>query len=166
MDSFKLRPRFKLETNASVNEILDLFLKRLQKPDENVIGSTLMHHVYLKIKQEKQHYWSPELHITVEELSGGSLIRGVAGPKPRIWTMFMFFYSAVIVLFLFGSALGISQWSLGIKAPWLWSIPASVVAWGVIVAAAKYGQYKGKSQLRLLYKYMKEALDGIEKKNL
>jgi len=158
MDSLKLRPRYKLESSKSVAQIMDGFLVNLRKSSEFVEGSTLMNHAYLKIKPEFQHYWSPELHVTVEETETGSLIRAVAGPKPKIWTMFMFLYSVVIVLFLFGCALGVSQWSLGMKAPWLWSMPASALAWLVILAAAKYGQKKGNKQLRILYDFMNNSL--------
>lgn len=158
MDSLKLRPRYKFESSKSVAEIMDAFLLKLRKNSEYVEGSTLMNHAYLKIKPKYQHYWSPEIHITVEETETGSLIRAVAGPEPKIWTMFMFFYSVVIVLFIFGSALGVSQWLLGIKAPWLWSMPASVFAWLLILGAAKYGQTKGNKQLRILYNYMIDSL--------
>lgn len=159
MDSIKLRPRCKFEFTKSVSQIMDGFIKKMREPHKYVEGSTLMNHAYLKIKPDLQHYWSPEIHITVEETSTGTLVRAVAGPKPKIWTMFMFFYSAVVVLFLFGSALGVSQWSLGMKAPWLWSIPASLVAWLGILGAAKYGQWKGKRQLRILYDFMNDVLN-------
>jgi hypothetical protein len=164
MKGLKLRPRTKYISNLSVSQVMDSFLNKLKKPSEDIYGSILEHHVYLKINKNKQHYWSPELHITVEENKKGSLIRGVAGPNPKIWTMFMFFYSTIIVLFILGGSLGLSQWSLGINAPWLWSIPASAIAWLVILGAAKYGQHKGNDQLILLNTYMYEAIaEGEER---
>jgi len=144
---------------------MDSILTRLKKTTGEVTGSILINHAYLRIKEENQHYWSPELHITVEKTDEGTLVRGVAGPKPKIWTMFMFFYSVVIVSFVLGSTLGLSQWSLNMDAPWLWTIPASIIAWFLIVGAAKYGQYKGKDQLMLLNEYMYTALaEGEDKK--
>jgi hypothetical protein len=158
MESLKLRPRFKFESNKSPVLLMDKIIAKLRTPQEYVVGSTLMNHAYLKIIDDKQHYWSPELHISIEESLNGSIVRGVAGPKPKIWTMFMFFYSVVIVLFLFGSALGVSQWTLGMDAPWLWSIPASIFAWFLILGAARYGQTKGKNQLAILYDFVNEAI--------
>ncbi|NOY49347.1 MAG: hypothetical protein GXO88_02085 [Chlorobi bacterium] len=159
MESLKLRPRLKIESEKSPALLMESIVAKLMAPSEYVVGSTLGNHAYLKIKDEHQHYWSPELHLSIEETDNGSLLRGVAGPKPKIWTMFMFFYSAVIVLFLFGASLGLSQWSLGMHAPWLWSIPASVFTWLLILGAAKYGQSKGKHQLGLLYGFVDEVLE-------
>lgn len=163
MKSLKLRPRCKFTSPMSVAEVMDSILNKLKQPSENIYGSILLNHAYLKIQEDKQHYWSPELHITVEETAEGSLIRGVAGPEPKIWTMFMFFYTAVIVLFIFGSAMGVSQWSLNMDAPWLWSMPASLGAWLLVFGAAKYGQYKGNDQLLLLNTYMYDAIAEGEK---
>lgn len=164
MKSINLRPRCKLDSPMSVEQAMDCFLTKLRRPSEEIRGSILLQHAYLKIKDENQHYWSPELHITVEETENGCLIRGVAGPKPKIWTMFMFFYSAVVVLLVFGSAMGVSQWSLNMDAPWLWSIPAAIFAWLSIIGAAKYGQHKGNSQLILLNDYMYAAIAEGEAK--
>jgi hypothetical protein len=61
------------------------------RDSKEVAGNTLLNHAYLKIPEHEQNYWSPELHITVEAVEGGSLVNGVVGPKPKIWTMFMFF---------------------------------------------------------------------------
>lgn len=167
MKSLYLRPRCKFTSSMSAKEVMDSFLNKLKQPSEDIKGSTLINHAYLRITEDKQHYWSPELHITIEETDEGSIIRGVAGPKPKIWTMFMFFYTAVIVLFVFGTAMGVSQWSLNMDAPWLWSMPASAAAWLVVFGAAKYGQYKGRNQLLLLNTYMYDAVaEGEKQKKL
>ncbi len=141
---------------------MQALVNNLRKDNKKVTGTTLLNHAYLKIPDREQSYWSPELHVTVEETERGALIRGVVGPKPRIWTMFMFFYSAIIVLFLFGSALGISQWMLGMDAPWLWSIPASVVLWLLVFFAAKYGQRKGNRQMARLRNFVDMILEEAE----
>lgn len=158
MTVLKLRPRSKFTSQMSVDQVMNSILNKLKQPSDVIYGSILDNHAYIKIKEKEQHYWSPELHINVEETKEGSLIRGVAGPKPKIWTMFMFFYSVVVVIFVLGGSLGLSQWSLDMAAPWLWSIPASVLAWFSILGAAKYGQFKGNNQLILLNTFMYEAI--------
>ena len=163
MKGFELRLRHKFTSSMSVAEVMDSILNKLKQTSDDIEGSTLINHAYLKIKEDKQHYWSPELHITVEENSDGALIRAVAGPKPKIWTMFMFFYTAVIAFFLFGSALGVSQYMLNIEAPWLWSIPASFLGALIVYGAAKFGQYKGRNQLILLNNFTHEAISEGEK---
>ncbi len=161
MKSLNLRPRYKFTSSMSVEQVMDSILNKLKQPSEHVKGSTLINHAYLNIVEKERNYWSPELHISVEESSEGSLIRGVVGPTPKIWTMFMFFYTVVIALFVFGGALGISQWWLNMEAPWLWSMPAAITAWLIIFGAAKYGQHKGNGQLILLNTFMYNAIaDG------
>lgn len=162
MDTLNLRPRSKFTSPLTITQIIDSFLEKLKKPSGDVKGSTLINHIYLKIVEDKQHYWSPELHITLEEQENGTLIRGIAGPTPKIWTMFMFFYTAVIALFVFGGAMGISQWWLNMEAPWLWSMPTAITAWLIIFGAAKYGQHKGKGQLILLNTFMYDAIANGE----
>jgi hypothetical protein len=160
----RIRPRYRRVSRLAPEEVIAQILEGL-KAKNGVAGSTLHNHAYLRIPEEEQHYWSPEFHVTVEELEEGSLVRGVVGPKPKVWTMFMFFYSAVVVLFFLGASMGVSQWMLKMDAPWLWSIPATVFLWFLILAAAKFGQYKGQSQMNRLWQFVDDALDKGEKEN-
>lgn len=158
----RIRPRYKRITDLPSCQVIDQILEGLIAK-KGVAGSTLENHAYLKIPDKDQHYWSPEFHVTVEKMDDGTLVRGVIGPKPKVWTMFMFFYSAVLVLFFLGVAMGVSQWMLGMDAPWLWSIPACVGLWLLVVAAAKFGQLKGKAQTGILWRFVDDAVDRGEK---
>ena len=159
----RVRPRYKRLTTVPPCQVIDQILEGLIEK-KGVSGSTLDNHAYLQIPQEDQHYWSPEFNVTVEKQEKGALVRGVLGPKPKVWTMFMFFYSAVIVLFFLGLAMGVSQWMLGMNAPILWSIPACIILWVLIVLAAKFGQFKGRAQTEVLWRFIDEAIEAGEKK--
>lgn len=159
----RIRPRYRRITNLPSCQVIDQILEGLVEK-RGVVGSTLENHAYLRIPDDKQHYWSPEFHVTVEKLENGALVRGIVGPKPKVWTMFMFLYSAVIVLFFLGTAMGVSQWMLGMDAPVLWTIPACIVLWILIVLAAKIGQQKGKRQMVELWKFVDKAIDLGEKR--
>ncbi len=143
---------------------MDQIIEGLIKKKKEVAGSTLENHAYLKIPDHDKHYWSPEFHVTVEKREKGALIRGVVGPSPRVWTMFMFFYSAAVVFFFLGTSMGVSQWMLGMDAPWLWSIPVCILLYLVILGAAKFGQYRGKKQMIRLWRFLDHAIDDGEKK--
>ena len=155
----RVRPRCRYVLDMTADEVMKKIETELRNSNTDVTGSILQHHAYLKIPEKDQHYWSPEFHITVEQIETGSLVRGVIGPKPKVWTMFMFFYSGVIVLLAFGSALGVSQWMLNMQAPWLWSIPAALILWLGIFLAALYGQLLGHSQTIILLVYLKDCLN-------
>ncbi|MCF6342966.1 MAG: hypothetical protein L3J31_09205 [Bacteroidales bacterium] len=151
-------------TSLTTEEIMDSIVSKLRKNKEKVAGDTLLNHAYLKIPEDEQDYWSPELHVTVEGVEGGSLVNGVVGPKPKIWTMFMFFYTGIIVIFIFGGALGVSQWMLGMNAPWLWSIPLAAFLWLVVFLAAKFGQRQANRQMARLRNFLDLALEEAESK--
>ncbi|MCB2208075.1 MAG: hypothetical protein KQH67_07230 [Bacteroidetes bacterium] len=155
----RVRPRCRYIVDLPPVEVMKLIESQLRKSNDEVTGSILQHHAYLTIPEKNQHYWSPEFHITIEETETGSLVRGVIGPKPKVWTMFMFFYSAVVVLLAFGSAMGVSQWMLKMSAPWLWSIPVALLMYLGIYLAALYGQHLGHEQTILLQDYLKKCLD-------
>lgn len=159
----RVRPRYRRISSLPSCQVIDEILEGLIAK-KGVAGSTLENHAYLRIPDEDQHYWSPEFHVTVEKLEEGSLVRGVVGPKPKVWTMFMFFYSAVIVLFFLGTAMGVSQWMLKMDSPMLWSIPACILLWILIVVAAKFGQYKGQKQMERLWQFLDDAVDAGETK--
>ena len=155
----RVRPRCRYVLDMTADEVMKKIETELRNSNTDVTGSILQHHAYLKIPEKDQHYWSPEFHITVEEIETGCLVRGVIGPKPKVWTMFMFFYSGVIVLLAFGSALGVSQWMLNMQAPWLWSIPAALILWLGIYLAAIYGHHLGHAQTNKLQDYLKDCLN-------
>ena len=159
--AIRVRPRYRRITTLPPCRVIDKILEGLVAK-QGVTGSTLENHAYLKIPLDEQHYWSPEFHVTVEKQEKGALVRGVVGPKPKVWTMFMFFYSIVIVLFFLGTAMGVSQYMLGMDSPMLWSIPACFILWVLIVIAARFGQYKGKEQMTRLWRFLDHAIDEGE----
>ncbi len=159
----RIRPRFRYLSSLSAADIID-FVKEGVTHTDDVEAGYMQHHVYLRIPDKDMHYWSPELHLTLDETEENTVVRGVIGPKPKVWTMFMFFYSGVIVLFMFGSAIGVSQWWLGLDAPWLWSMPAAALLGAIIFVAAKIGQNLGKAQMHKLINFVDDILDKGELK--
>ncbi|NOX87237.1 MAG: hypothetical protein GXO86_14990 [Chlorobi bacterium] len=157
-----VRPRYKRETDLSPCQVTDQILQALINKRE-VKGTILKNTVYLKIPEDEQRYWSPVFEVTVSKKGDNeSLIRGVIGPKPEIWTMFMFFYAVDFVLLFFGVFMGISQWLLGMDAPMLWSVPAFVLLWFLIYMAGRYGRIKARRQTGRLLKFLDEAIDSAE----
>lgn len=153
-----VRPRYRRISDKTQSQIIASIVNELRQ-DRKVKGSTLENHAYLGIPEAEQKYWSPEMHVTVEALEEGALVRGVIGPRPKIWTMYMFFYSAVVVMFFLGAALGVSQWMLHMDAPWLWSMPICVLLYLLVIAAAKYGQYKSLGQMKTILDFLDNAVD-------
>jgi hypothetical protein len=154
-----LRPRCRIVTKNSPTIVLDQIKNKLKVQNIGLEGQVVQEHAFIRIPEEKQHYWSPELHVWAREQDGETIVYGVMGPKPKIWTMFMFLYTGVLTMAFFGSSYGIIQLILGIKADFLWSIPFGLLAIAIVFAAARYGQYKGKEQTDLLRNFLEEAIE-------
>jgi hypothetical protein len=158
LNTARIRPRYRRITEKTASQVTSSIVSEL-RVSKHIKGSTLENHAYLGIPEKEQKYWSPEMHVTVETLDEGALVRGVIGPRPKIWTMYMFFYSAVVVLFFLGAALGVSQWMLHMEAPWLWSMPVCVILYLLVIAAARYGQHKSRAQMKNILDFLDSAVD-------
>ncbi len=154
-----LRPRCRIVTKNPPTLVLQQIKDKLKDRSLDLQGQVVQEHAFIRIPEDKQHYWSPELHVWAREQDDETIVYGVMGPKPKIWTMFMFFYTGVLTLTFFGSSYGIIQLMLGIKADFLWSIPFGLLAIAIVFAAAKYGQYKGKEQTELLKGFLEETVE-------
>lgn len=100
MSSFKIRPRFKHFYAGKKVEIENRILASL-KNNTDFIHSYLPGHIYIKIHPQKQHFWSPQLHLTLEEDDDNVIVRGLYGPNPTVWAIFFFSYVALGILSLF-----------------------------------------------------------------
>ena len=160
MSKTRLRPRFRIISNLSQEEVLNKIKSRLNNKRISVEGQIAQEHAFLRIRKKDQHYWSPELHIWVRKQNNKTIIYGVVGPKPPVWTMFMFFYGLIISVSFFGSIYGFIQWNLGMDAPFLWSIALGILGVILVFMAARFGQWKGRQQMQLLRDFLDDALES------
>jgi len=159
MSNSRLRPKCRIVSSQSPNEVLDKIATNLKAEALNFEGQIVQEHAFIRIPEKDQHYWSPELHVWARQEEKETIVYGVMGPKPKIWTMFMFFYTGVITSAFFGSSYGIIQFMLGMDAPFLWSIPLGILGISLVYGAAKYGQYKGKRQMEILKDFLEQAVE-------
>jgi hypothetical protein len=158
MANTRLRPRCRIVTKISPDQVLERISKKLGESNARLEGQVVQEHAFIRIPENRQHYWSPELHVWAREQEGETIVYGVMGPKPKIWTMFMFFYTGVITSAFFGSSYGIIQLMLGMEAPFLWSIPLGILGIALVFGAAKYGQHKGREQMEELQGFLDSAV--------
>jgi hypothetical protein len=158
MISTQLRPRNRYRSELPKQEILNMIDEGLKERKFPVTGIVVQEHAFIRIPEKDQHYWSPEMHVWAREEEKETIIYGVIGPKPMIWTMFIFFYTVVIVTTFFAGSYGIIQLILGIRADFMWSIPIGLLALGLVYGAAFYGQHKGREQMLLLQRFLEAAI--------
>ena len=153
----QVRPRFKIETPFSVEDLTGKIKSGLDQQDAPCKGRFVYGHVTLYLPPQEQHYWSPQLDLTLEESDKGSILRGMYGPRPIVWTMFVFFYSVIGFSALVVTVLGLSYLSLGRSVAILWLVPVLVAAFFTLYLVANFGKKMAQDQVMTLHKFMKET---------
>ncbi len=158
MSSYRIRPRFKHLSNYSSKEIQHIIETHLDESNATCTGSISPGFITLKIPQEDRHYWSPQLTLSIEEQQEGSIIRGLYGPNPKVWSMFMFSYTAIGSIAFFIAIIGFSNYSLGVDAKILWFLPLLIgLALGLYIVA-QIGQKTGAQQMFTLHHFYEDVL--------
>tara|TARA_R110000787_G_scaffold96415_5_gene199800 strand:+ start:18682 stop:19194 length:513 start_codon:yes stop_codon:yes gene_type:complete len=162
-----LRPRFKIEINKNNEEALRT-IENTKESQKYFVVSRIDNHVFIRIPNKDQHFWSPQLHLEIDELDAKkSELKGLFGPKPSVWTMFMFFHFAVIGLFVIVGVWAYSNWSLktdfGIQ---LGIMTALIGIWFILYFAGRMGKKKGADEMKLLYTFLENTLDLKEEKKI
>ena len=159
MSNFELRPRFRRKTHLSQTEITDRIQKHLDEENSSVVGYISEHHVILKIPAKDRHYWSPELHLEIEAEGNVSIIKGLFGPRPSVWFMFVFFYTLLGFISMVIMIVGFSRLNLGLSSQILWALPIILVLIGLVYSTAKTGQKLGHDEMYILYYFTEDCLE-------
>ena len=164
----EIRPRFKLHSTLSEEEVfsrLDEFIKQ----DNTVIGKIVHSQFYIDIPQNNRHFWSPELRVSAEKDEYAdhelTIIRVNVGPQYTVWALFVFLYSFLGVVCLFGGMYGLIQWSVGEKTPWFWCLPVTLALILGVWIIAKTGQKIARDETLHLVSCVYHALgkDNVER---
>ena len=152
-----LRPRFQLQLDAPKETALSSFENAETDP---FIVNRIDDHVFIKFNKKHIHFWSPQLHIEINELDEeNSRLYGLFGPNPTLWTFFMFLHFGVATMFVILGIWAYSSAALG--KPYGLQIGAmvfSVIVWFVLYAFGRAGRRKGKPQMNQLFGFMNQAL--------
>lgn len=158
---YRVRPRFNVEVDLSVAIIEDKLRAGLAVENANCKGRVRHGYATLVLPEVDQHYWSPQLSLTLEAMDNGSLIRGLYGPRPAVWTMFVFFYSLIGIAILFILIFGTSRMSVNESGSILWFIPVLILIFLSLYLVAYFGQKVGHDQMEILHRFLEDSL-GVE----
>ncbi|WP_282040765.1 GTP-binding protein [Winogradskyella flava] len=160
-----LRPRFKFNVNDKRENLLVLFENK-SKAQSDFIVLRVDDHIFIKIPKEKQHFWSPQLHLEINDdydKKDISKIYGLFGPNPTVWTMFMFMHFAVAGLFIGFSIWVYVNWSLGNDyAIQLFVTLLMIVIWFGLYFSGRLGKKAGMEQMHQLHHFMRDTLRDQE----
>lgn len=155
-----LRPRFQLQLLVDKTTILKAFKEQSQQQNEFIVKQ-VGDHVFIKQPKNKEHFWSPQLHLEINEIDNSSCkVYGLFGPNPSIWLFFMFLHFAVAVAFICFSVWMYTSWSLNkpYTLPLLLAL-AMVAVWFLLYFSGRMGKAKGKNEMQKLYYFMTETIN-------
>lgn len=158
-----IRPRFSFVIPYPAEEIIRRIQLKLDEPHAPCVGKISMDHVFLDIPQVDQHFWSPQMSFYLEPDEtdpNKTQIRGLFGPKPSVWTLFLFFYLAVGLVGMVFSMYGFSKWSLGTFSYAIYGLPVALVVMSTAYFMGKSGEKLGEDQILILKQFFKAALKG------
>lgn len=158
----QIRPRFKLRVSQSPEEVMDKIQLLLRETPDHIRAKMVSNHIILSIVGEELHYWSPQLNFRVEadeNEEGKTIIAGLIGPRPPVWTLFMLVYFSVGVAGLGASTYGFSKYMLNEYSPFLWGLPLAIIFMLSAYKAGKFGESLGKDQVDLLKAFIEKVVD-------
>jgi len=154
-----LRPRFQMELEQPSSQLLAKF-SETKKNQNKFIVSCVDDHIFIKLPNKEQHFWSPQLHLEISEKDENSCsLHGFFGPNPTLWTMFMFLHVAVGILFMVNATWLYSNYNM--ENPITLQVGIAIVlvlAWILLYFAGVMGKKKGKPGMRELYGFMTETI--------
>lgn len=146
----EIRPRFKLRSPLSQDEIMDRLVNNTAL-DKTVNTKLVLGQFFIDMPIQERHFWSPELKVTLEddeynEYDGDTLIRVMVGPVYTVWVLFVFIYSFLGLLCLIGGMYGLSNLTLGIDSAWIWCFPITFLLIVGVWVIAKSGQKAARDE--------------------
>jgi hypothetical protein len=115
----------------------------------------------MNMPESKREYWSPHLHLELEPKENNEThIRGLFGPEPTLWTLFMFLHFMVAGIFVIFSTIAYSNYVL--KQPTTMDLIVMllmVIVWFLLYFIAKQIRHKGNGQMNELEGKFLEILE-------
>ncbi len=156
--SLEIRPSFEKQISIPPKEFVAKLCEEFKRNNRRCQGMATQNHVVLRLPQDKQHFWSPQLTLELEENEQGTLVRGRYGPKPAVWTLFMFGYGLTGFAWMVFLILGMSEWMLNGKTVKMW-LSLVFLGLGVLLfLGAQAGKALSKEDMRELDEFIREAL--------
>lgn len=154
----RIRPKIYIETDLSPEEINARIKKELRNELTLCSGQSTTGYATICPLDKDQHLWSPQLTITLDKEEDKTRIRGLYGPKPAVWTMFVFFYAIIGFSILIVSMIGLSYWSLDKPSTILWLVPVLLSVFLTLYLVAYSGQKLGHKQMTNIHRFLEKCI--------
>jgi len=155
-----LKPRFKMEFDESQKEILEKFKENVEGEDCKYCSRISGNHIFLDVPKVEEHFWSPQLQVeVVKGENDKTIVKGILGPKPQVWTFFMFLHFAVAVAFIIFLVMFYVNWSLGKDYQFTkYMLIGLPILWVLLYFFGQSGKKLGYKQMVELDNFMMKTL--------
>lgn len=169
MADLKMRPRFAVDVASDVESVVQVLRERIGDADPPLEGYFNTAHCVLGIPAARRYLYSPELDLTFEPTgsdawAGGVRVRALVGPRPAIWTAFVYVYAVLALVGLGGALYGVAQLTLGDPPTYLLLPVAALAAMGVVYGSTFIGQGLAATQTYELRRFLEECLEQAERR--
>ncbi len=156
----RARPRIAYAVPFSTEEVFERFRRALEDENCPCTGSVGRQEVTLHLEQGSRKIWSPYLQLAVVEEDGQTVVRGVMGPQPNLWTAFVFVYAVHLVAFTAGTMYGFVQYTLGEAPTGLAVAGLALVGLALSCGADLTGRKLGQGQMGIIRGMVVRILPG------
>ena len=141
MSSFRVRPRFTQVLDWGLEESQDRIARAVESSGGRVVLKRFPGYLTLRIPEQHQQFWSPQLTLSLEQQADGStIVVGIYGPNTNVWSLYLYGYLLVGSVGLFAVILGFCQRVLG-EQPWgLWAAGTMLALAAGLYIIAQFGQ--------------------------
>ena len=109
----------------------------------------------------KKRYWSPHLHLELEKKSENEThIRGLFGPDPTLWTLFMFLHFMIAGTFIVFCGIAYTHYVLKESTQWDFIVLSMMIfAWFLLYVIARQIRSNGEKQMNDLEKVFLKIIE-------
>ena len=156
-----LRPRFVLSSSKSQEKILKSFEETKNNNEHKFIVKIVDEHVFIDVSEKDSHFWSSQLHLEILQRESKTEIKGLFGPKPQVWTFFMFLHFIVGTAFLGAGVWAYVNHSLdkSLVVPVIMLVILPMI-WVLLYFVGRLGRDFGKKQIKKQRQFMMEILES------
>jgi hypothetical protein len=160
-NEIRLRLRFYKDVNENIESVRQKFEQFKLTGSKDYHLKTKHNHIWMNIAESKREYWSPHLHLELEPKENNEThIRGLFGPDPTLWTLFMFLHFMVAGIFVIFSTIAYSDYVL--QQPITTDLIVMllmVIVWFLLYFIAKQIRFRGNGQMNELEGKFLEILE-------
>jgi len=173
-----MRPSFVLKACCRPDDVMDALRSRLDGNPQGVEASFSRKHAVLCMPAENRRFWSPCLDLTIDggdgdgdggapgesdPAEGSTEVWGTYGPRPEIWTGFVFAIGTLTIVATLSLFFGIAQIMLG-HTPWALAIPLGALVLAVVLYfSALFGQNLSLQDMYQMRAYLDASLDAAQR---